>query len=337
MRLNKLNITGILMMVFAVILFFTNFLDNAILTITYPFLEGSSEGKSVILFMIMGSLLLLYPLFNEKGAIAKKLPSLKFNNQKYLKFTISVIFLTYIFIIILEIWIRAKFGVSTFTIFVPIDHSASSTSIVHSHILKSVLGYFVSSTGIYVPSHINTGTPIAQYVTPIAFIAVVAFPLAYITGLISLSSRRDIHTVILAFAITTSLIGMLDGGIFSAPALVGLSGLLGSYAIKSSFSPRNLIKPSILICLLIIIRISIGIMGSNADFHEITIINPSDNIDLTSYHVLSVEESNNKMIVKISGDITDKDLLLELIEDLKGKSHGFFISWDIFSWSPSES
>jgi len=337
LRLNKLNIIGIIMMLFAIIIFFTNTFDKIILTLTYPFLEGSSEGKSVILFMIMGSLLLLYPLFNENEAIKKRMRSLKLDNQKYLKITIITVFLTYLFIILMEIWIRAKFGVSLFTIFVSFNHSASSTSVIHSHVLKSVLGYFVSSSGIYVPSHINTGSSITQYVSPVAFIAIISFPIVYIAGLISMNGRRDIYKVILAFAITTSLIGMLDGGMFSTPALVGLSGLLGIYAIKSPFSPRNLIKPSFIIIILIIIRVSIGIIGSNADVHEITIINPSDNIDLNSYHVLSVEKENNKMIVKVPGNINDKELLLKLIVDLKGKCNGFFLSWNIFSWTPSNS
>lgn len=335
LRLNKLNIIGIFMMLFAILLFFTNFLDNIILTLTYPFLEGSSEGKSVILFMVMGSLLFFYPLFNENGTIAKKISLLKFDGQKYLKLTILMVFITYIFIIFLEIWIRVKIGVSLFTIFVSFNQSASSTSIVHSHVLKSVLGYFVSSSGIYVPSHINTGSSLAQYVSPVSFIAIIAFPLVYTAGIISINGRRDLYKVILAFAITTSLIGMLDGGLFSAPALVGLSGLLGIYAIKTPFSPRNLIKPSVVIIILIIIRVSIGLIGSNADFHEITIINPSENIDLNSYEVLSVEENTDRLIVKLPANINDKDLLLKLIEDLKGKSDGFFISWNIFSWNPS--
>ena len=42
LRLNKLNIIGIIMILFAVLLSVTNFLDNIILALTYHFLEGSS-------------------------------------------------------------------------------------------------------------------------------------------------------------------------------------------------------------------------------------------------------------------------------------------------------
>ena len=101
LRLNKLNIIGIIMLLFAVLLTVTNFLDKFILDITYPFLEGSSQGKSIILFSVMGSLLLLYPLFNIEGIFGKRISSIsrvfKFEEKKYLKFTIITIFFTYLF------------------------------------------------------------------------------------------------------------------------------------------------------------------------------------------------------------------------------------------------
>ncbi len=43
LRLSKLNIIGVVFILFAVVLAVTNFLDNIILTLTYPFLEGSSR------------------------------------------------------------------------------------------------------------------------------------------------------------------------------------------------------------------------------------------------------------------------------------------------------
>jgi hypothetical protein len=107
LRLNKLNIIGIILILFAVILALTNFLDKLILEITYPFLEGSSQGKSIILFTVLGSLFLLYPLFNLEGIIGKRISSinnlLKYDGKKYLKFTIITIFFTYIFGLLIEV------------------------------------------------------------------------------------------------------------------------------------------------------------------------------------------------------------------------------------------
>ncbi len=325
------------MILFAIFIYATNLLDHVILSITYPFLEGSSEGKSVILFGVMGSMLLFYPLFRQDGIIANKIskiiPELSFEGQKYLKITIIIIMVTYLFGMFLEIWIRAKFGVSIFTMFVSFSEGASSTSITHSHILKSVLGSFIEFLGIHVPAQINTGVSLAQYFSPVAFAIFVAFPLVYLTGLASLSRREDIYKIILAFGLTISLIGMLDGGLFSTPALFGLLILLSVYFVKKPFSPKYLAKPMLIVILLIIIRVSIGLIGTNTEFHEITIIDPSENIDLSGYNVLSVKKEGNKMIVKVPGNTNDKVLLLKLIDDLKGKSSGFFLSWNIYSWA----
>lgn len=325
------------MILFAGLLFVTNFLDDILLTITYPFLEGSSEGKSIILFGIMGSMLLFYPLFKQDGIIANKIsslsPLLKFDGQKYLKFMIIIIFFTYLAGLLLEIWIRTKFGVSLFTIFVSYNSSVSTTSLTHSHILKSILGALIHYFGVFIPSQINTGVSLAQYIPSVAFVIFIVFPVIYLTGLIALSQKRDLYKVLLAFAITISLIGMLDGGLFSTPALLGLLILLSVYYMKKPFSPKYISKPIIIILLLIILRVSLGLIGTNTEFHEITIVDPLENIDLNGYNVLSIEKEENKMIVKVPGDTNDKVLLLQLTEDLKGKCRGFFISWNIYSWT----
>ncbi|WP_414469924.1 hypothetical protein [Methanobacterium sp. ACI-7] len=337
MHFNKLNIIGIFMILFAIFIYATNLLDHLILSITYPFLEGSSEGKSVILFAVMGSMLLFYPLFRKNGFIGEKIsntvPKLSLESQKYLKITIIIIFITYLFGIFLEIWIRTKFGVSLFTIFISYGPDASSTSINHSHVLKSVLGSLVQFIGIGVPSHINTGVSLTQYFSPFAFAIFIAFPLVYLTGLTSLSRRNDLYKIILAFGLTISLIGMLDGGLFSIPALFGLLILLSVYFMKSPFKLKYLKNPFLIVILLIILRLAISLIGTNTEYHEITIINPSDNIDLQGYTVLNIEKEDNKMIVKVPGNTNDKMLLLKLIADLKGKCSGFFLSWNIYSWA----
>jgi len=325
------------MILLAIFIYATHLLDHFILSITYPFLEGSSKGKSVILFAVMGSMLLFYPLFRQNrylsNTISNFIPQLRFNSQKYLKITIIILFITYLFGQLLEIYLRTKLGVSLFTIFVSFNHSASTTSITHSHIFKSMLGTFIQFLGIHTPSGINTGISLAQYIPAIAFAIFIAFPLVYLTGIISLNGRNYIKIILLSFGITISLIGMLDGGLFSTPALLGLLILLSIYYIKKPFSPKYLTKPMIIVILLIILRISIGVIGTNTDYHEITIINPSDDINLNSYNVINIQKDGNKLIVKVPGDINDKVLLLKLIDDLNGKCSGFFLSWNIYSWT----
>jgi hypothetical protein len=338
LRLNKLNIIGIILILFAVILALTNFLDKLILEITYPFLEGSSQGKSIILFTVLGSLFLLYPLFNLKGIIGKRLSSinnlLKYDGKKYLKFTIITIFFTYIFGLLIEVLLRIKLGVPILTTFIAYNsNSYSSSAVAHSHVFKSVLGFIIQSLGIHINTGVNAGVPLIPYTIPLALIVLVTWPLIYIGGIIAISNQeRDLYKVILAFVLTLSLIGILDGGLFSTPAIIGLAGLLGIYFIKKPFSPRNLLKPSVIIIFLIILRFSLGLLGTNTEVHEITIINPADNIDLQGYNVLSVQKEQNKAIVTVPGNTNDKVLLTELTKTLKGKCSGFFLSWNILSY-----
>jgi hypothetical protein len=338
LRLNRLNIIGIIMILFAVLLAGTNFLDKIILALTYHFLEGSSQGKSIILFTVMGSMLLFYPLFNLDGILGKRISDIsrlvKFEEKKYLKFTIITIFFTYLFGLLIEVLIRIKLGVPLLTTFIAYNsNSYSSSAVTHSHVFKSVLGFIIQSLGIHISSGVNAGVPLIPYTTPLALIVLITLPLIYIAGIIAISNQeRELYKVILAFVLTLSLIGILDGGLFSTPALIGLAGLLGIYFIKKPFSPRDLLKPSFIIILLILLRLSIGLIGTNTEVHEITVMNPSDNIDLQGYDVLNIQNETNKTIITVPGNINDKTLLTKLGPTLKGKSSGFFMSWNIYSY-----
>ena len=326
------------MILFAALLAVTSFLDSAILAITYHLMEGSSKGKSIILFAVMGSFLLLYPLFQSNGLIGKRISSiahLKIDSQKYLKFTIITVLFTYIDGLLIEVWIRIKLGVSLFTIFVSYNGSNqfSTTALTHSHVFKSVLGYVIHSLGIQVSSTINTGVPLAQYTVPFSLIILITFPLIYIAGIIALSEKRDLYKVILAFLLTLSFITMLDGGMLDYPAWIALAGLLIIYYVsKKPFSPRELYKPAVIMALIIILRVSISVFGSNTDFHEVTIIDPVDNLNLNGYDVLSIQKEGNKTIVELPGNLSDKPLLLKLIPDLKGQCSGFALSWNYKAW-----
>ena len=326
------------MILFSILIFSTKFLDQLILNLTYPFLEGSSEGKSVILFGVMGSILLLYPLFNFDGIIMQKIasinPKIKENGNYYLKLVIIVVLFTYLIGVMIEIIIRLKLGISIFTTFVAMNPSPASTSITHSHVFKSVLGDLINLSGFNVPSNIHTGSALIQYTSPFSFLLLITFPITYLLGLISLNQRKYRYIVILAFAITTSLIGMLDGGIFSTPALIGLSGLLGVYAIKKPFSLRDLIKPTFIIIILILLRITIGVMGTNIEYHEVTFFDETVPVDLNGYNVTSIEHVGDKTILRISTDQSDKSILIDMVQRSQGKVSGISISWDIFSWIP---
>jgi hypothetical protein len=319
------------MLTFSFLLIALNSLDKIVLELTYPFLMGSSEGKAIIFFFLMGSMLLLSQFFmNAKYIKNTKLTSKQGNY--YLKILIILISLTYVLGLIFEIWIRLKFGISIFTTFVSTSPTVGTSSIIHSHVFKSMLGVLISDIGIYIPSNIHTGISIAQYVPKFALIIFAVFPTVYVLGLFSLKDRIDIQKIILIFAISTTLIGMLDGGLFSAPALVGLSGLLGIYSIKKPFSLRNLIKPSSIIVILLIIRILIGLLGSNPEVYEITVLGEHGDIELYGFDVINEKVVDGKTIITVSSKMNELVVLNQIFNLLNGKYPVFFVSWNIYSF-----
>ncbi len=316
---------------FSLILIAVNSFDRIILELTYPFLMGSSKGKSIIFFMVMGSLLLLSQQIQASNFLKNSTICKKSGNY-YLKILIIIIFITYLIGLIIEIWIRLKFGVSIFTTFVSTSPSVSTSSIIHSHVYKSMLGILIDDIGLTLPSNIHTAISIYEYVPKFATIIFLVFPLTYFMGLLSLNKRADLQKLILIFAISTSLIGMIDGGLFSTPSIVGLSGLLGIYSIKKPFSPKNLIKPSSIIIILLIIRIFISFMGSNPDVYEITLIGEHENVTIEGFDVLSEKIVGKNTIITVSSHMNEFSALNLTLNSLKDKYSIFFISWDSYSF-----
>lgn len=292
---------------------------------------GSSKGKSIIFFMVMGSLLVLSQLI-QNSRLPKKLNIPDKSGNYYLKILIIIISITYVVGLLIEIWIRLKFGVSIFTTFVSTSPGVGTSSIIHSHVYKSMLGILIADSGLSLPSTIHTAVSISAYVPKFAAVIFVVFPVVYLLGLLSVDKRPDIQNMILIFAITTTLIGMLDGGLFSAPAMVGLAGLLGIYSIKKPFSPRDLIKPSFIIILLLVLRIIISFMGSSPDIYDVTIVGEHQNVTMPGFNVLSEKIVGNNTVVTVSADMNEFSALNGSFDILKDKYPLFFISWDSYSF-----
>ncbi len=315
--MNRLTITGILFVIIGIILFISDIIDSLIALRTHIFLMGSSEGKDIIFFLVMGTMLILSPYL--KGDRDKNF---------YLLIAIILTISSYLIEIIAEFMIRAKMGVSPFTTFVTLNPPAT-TSIIHSHLFKASLSPL---TGLVVPTHIHTASSLKSH-TPLFLLPwlLVILPLIYILGLLSMGDRRDFHKLILIFAMTTTIIGIIDGGIFSTPAMVGLSGMLGIRALKVPFSPKNLINPSMIIASLIILRVIIGVMLSTPEYYEVTLLQPK-NIELDDLKVLSTEKIDNRMIIRFSPDYNEITLINQLIKTLDGKCQSFFITWNFYSF-----
>lgn len=326
--LNRFTAIGALLILLAVLIYGLEFLKGPFTYLFYPLLLGSSEGKVVLFLVFMGSLLLLNSVISS-GKIGSKFALMDIGSSKrYLKYTLIIVLITYLVGILMEIWLRVNFGVSLFTVFVSLNPDVSSTSIMHSHVFKSALGSILNTLGTVLPSNIHTGDSIFRYVSPAAYLIVFTLPLTYFTSLISMDNRLGYYKVIIAFAASLTMIGMIDGGLFSNPAILGFAGLIGMFFIEEPFSPRNLIKPALIVLLIIFLGLSVEVAGSNPDYHQITLMNQTEQVDWNGYNVLSEENGT----VKLNYTQDDRTNLIKLFDTLKGKTDAFFITWNFYSY-----
>jgi hypothetical protein len=327
--LNRFTLIGALLILLAILIYGLEFLKGPATYLFYPLLLGSSEGKVILFFIFMGSLLLLNGVITS-GKIKGKFALLDiWESRRYLKYAIALVLITYLVGILIEIWLRINFGVSLFTVFVSLNPDVSSTSIIHSHVFKSALGSILNTLGTVLPSNIHTGESLSKYISPVAYLIVFTLPLVYLTSLISMDNRLEHNRIIIAFAASLAMIGMIDGGLFSNPGIIGLGGLIGMLFVSKPFKPRELIKPAIIVLVIIILGLSVEVAGSNQDYHQITLINQTQPVDWNGYDVISEENGT----VKLTSTQNDKTNLISLFSTLKDKTDAFFITWNFYSYT----
>lgn len=354
MKINKTILVGILFIIIAIVLFISNILNPIIHPITHNFLMGSSKGKDIIFFGLMGVFLISTQLF--KG--------LDIDADKYLKITIVLGSITLILGILLEVFFRYQMGIGLNTIFMVMGKSISSTSILHTHLLKSIFGEAITNLiGPFIGNEINTGAGLYQYIPDFAKIIIILLPATGITLLFAIRNKRLIQTFLLSFFGCCLLIGALDGGLFSTPAITGICGLflmkrngkcieqIVDYIIKKEklcdeckiippFTSKTnllivLIKrylPYIVAGLIIILRFSIAVIGANTEYYEVDVINPSDNIELNDFPIENVTHDKNKITYIINSNYNEMELLNDLKVPLNKKCDYYTVSWNTFSY-----
>ncbi len=327
--LNRFTLMGALLILLAILIYGLEFLKGPATYLFYPLLLGSSEGKVILFFIFMGSLLLLNGVITS-GKVKGKFALLDiWGSRRYLKYAIAMVLITYLIGIIIEIWLRINFGVSLFTVFVSLNPDVSSTSIMHSHVFKSALGSIFNTLGTVLPSNIHTGESLSKYVSPVAYLIVFTLPLVYLTSLISMDNRMEHNRIIIAFAASLAMIGMIDGGLFSNPGIIGLGGLIGMLFVSKPFKPRELIKPAIIVLVIIILGLSVEVTGSNQDYHQITLVNQTQPVDWNGYDVISEENGT----VELKSTQNDRANLISLFSTLKDRTDAFFITWNFYSYT----
>ena len=201
MKINKTILVGILFIIIAGVLFISDILNPIVHPITHLFLMGSSKGKDIIFFGLMGVLLISTQLFKD----------LRIDSEKYLKITLVLGSITLISGILLEVIFRYQMGIGLNTIFMTIGKSISSTSILHTHLLKSIFGELITNLmGPFIGSEINTGVGLYQYIPSAAKVIIILIPITGITLLLALRNKRFVQTFLLSFFGCCLLIGALD-------------------------------------------------------------------------------------------------------------------------------
>ncbi len=363
-KFDKYQKIGTIFIVLSIILFFSNNLDMIIRPFTQPILMGSSKGKDIMFFAIFGILLIFSEM--EDWKIFKKIPIPKFFRKSpdhYLKVGFFLLLILAVWGIITEIIMRNSLGIGIFTIFTSLRPDMTSTSILHSHVYKSVLGTIINSLMSNVPSGIHTGHSLVNYVPWYTKSLFVLIPILAIIMMKSLQNRPFITRMFLAFTMTLGIIGVMDGGFFATPCVGGLYGFLVVYFDGASINygsgiffnipewveqeknnseiPKKwkeykkifkVLLPHIILLFIILLRFSLAFAGSNPEYYDVTIMNPSGNIDLSHYDTIKITETPNEMHVQFSSDYNEMELENSLAKTLKGKCDAFSESWNMYSY-----
>lgn len=308
---------------------FTNYIDSFVTQLLWPLLEGSSEGKTVLFLWMLGVTIIITSYIRKNKMIREKLYKDKNSNLKYLKFAIIILIISAFIGLFIEAYIRHSFGVSFYTILTSMNPSTSTTSPMHSHAFKSVLGIFANNI---VPSHVNTGSSILQYVMPYALVIIILWPLSYVLGVIGISDMRDLHRFVAIIALCVALIGLIDGGIFSQPFLIGFGFLLLVYFSNEKIGIKYFINPIVIMGFILLLGMFIEVGGSDTACHTLTVVNQTEPVDMSEFNVTNIEVKDNITTYTLNCTTPDKTLIKQVFAKFKDKSDLTFMSWNFYSY-----
>ena len=359
MKLNKTIIIGLIFILCSGLIFITDIFNPIIRPITHLFLMGSSKGKDIMFFGLLG-LFLIIPQFIKKD----------FQPEKYMKISMVIGWVLLISGILLEILFRLQMGIKFNTVFCAMSNTMSSTSILHTHLLKSILGAVITQIiGPFVQSDINTGVGLYSYVPSLSFLVILLIPVLFITLVLAIRNRPWFTSLLLAFFSSCLIIGAIDGGLFGTPALVGILGLYLVYrngfylnhivytllGDEKSLEKNEEIQPVyknrgfkqwryilnrfliwFVVIGIILLRFTVAFAGAEPDYYTVEIANPTGEIDLGNISVEIIDFDNNTNLNKTTYHIDPSYNEMELINDLKiplkNSCEYYTVSWNIYSY-----
>lgn len=321
---------GVFFILLAGIIFVTDFLDSFVTSILWPLLEGSSEGKTVLFLGMIGFIIIIDALGDKYRIISKYFYK---SDDSYLKYLLSCIILLIVcalFGLAIELYVRYMLGVSPFTILTAMNPYPSTSSPMHSHAYKSVLGilsYYI------VPGHMNTGISILQFVQPYVYVIVPVWIVSFILGVVSLNRMRLFNKIVCIVALVLALIGIIDGGIYSQPFLIGIGFLLLMYFTRNErLHLKHFVKPVVIMGYILLIAMIIEVGGSNQDYHTLTVVNQSGDVDMSMYNVTSVVVDGELTTYTLNTTMADKELVTSVFDSFYGKCDATFMTWNFYSY-----
>ena len=351
MKVNKTILFGVFFILLASVIFISNNLNPFIRPITHLFLMGSSKGKDIIFFGLFGLFLIFSQIIN-----------VNLDNNKYLKTSIVIGSLLLLLGIVLEIFFRLQMGIALNTVFVTMIKSVSSTSIMHTHLLKSIIGeVLMQIIGSYIPSDINTAIGLYNYIPKFSFMIILLIPLLFTTIIIASQKRTYIVNIFLAFFSSCLLIGSIDGGLFSKPAIFGIFGLYFvyrneyyiNYAIGTLLKDETLLNynkthPSIyqhhrsnkkrfifnrvLIYLILIVfiflRLTMPLTCAETEYYTVEIENTTGDIDFGDIPITQI----NNTTYHVNSNYNELDLINDLKKPLNNSCNYYTVSWNGYSY-----
>ena len=230
MKINKYIPFGIILIVFGAMLFFLSGIDQFIRPFTQPILMGSSKGKDILFFVLLGITIIISTLGdNEKiyGYFKNlHIPEMLKDKDFYLKLSLILLLFTAIAGIVMEFYLRNSLGIDWNTILVIMNPSETSTSILHSHLYKGIFGMILGMILTYIPAGIHTGSSLSAYTPDLIGLLFILIPITYLSMIISMQRRKAAPRIFLAVTSTIGIIGLIDGGLFATPTVGGIYGIL---------------------------------------------------------------------------------------------------------------
>ncbi|WP_458405242.1 hypothetical protein [Methanobrevibacter sp.] len=351
MRVNKTILIGIICVLFSAAIFAVDVFTPFVRPVTYLFLMGSSKGKDIIFFGLLGLFLIMSQIIKRD-----------IDTTKYLKISIGIGAITLILGIVLEVLFRMEMGIGLNTVFCSMTNGMSSTSILHTHLIKSILGALLSQIiGPFIQSDINTGVGLYAYLPSFAFLVVLLIPVLFFTIILASQKRPWFTNFLLAFYSSCLIIGIIDGGMFATPSYIGIFGLYQIYRNgyylnyivgkitkdENLLSENELIQPVyrnrgfgtkryifnrlwiyIAVILVISLRFTIAFAGAEPDYYTVEIANISDDVDFGDIPITHIQNTT----YRVDSNYNEMELINDLKIPLNNSCEYYTVSWNIYSY-----